>query len=58
LRGAFDKDIWVHNEQLHGFLVGQLVTFTLVINKHGHPQAVNLLPLSRMESDQARCFSV
>jgi len=58
LRGVFDKDIWVHKEQLHGFVVGQLVTFTVVINKHGHPQAVNLLPLASMESDQTLCFSV
>jgi len=58
LRGAFDKDVWVHNEQLHGFWVGQLVTFTVVISKRGHPQAVNLAPLACMEFDQTMCFSV
>jgi len=58
LRDFFDKDVWVHNEQLHGFLVGQLVTFTVVINRHGHPQAVNLMRLARMELDQTICLSV
>jgi len=58
LQEVFDKDVWVHNEQLHGFLVGQLVTFTVVINRHGHPQAVNLMRLARMELDQTICLSV
>jgi len=58
LREVFAKDMWVHKEQLHGFLIGQLVIFTVVINKHGHPQAVDLVSLACMEFDHPMCFSV
>jgi len=54
----FHKDVWVHKEQLHGFCVGQLVTFRVVINKRGHPQAVNLMQWDCMEFNQALPFSV
>jgi len=58
LREVFAKDMWVHKEQLHGFLIDQLVTFTVVINKRGHPQAVDLVSLACMEFDHPMCFSV
>jgi len=58
LQEVFDKDVWVHKQQLHGFIVGQLVSFKVVISNRGHPQAVKLLPLSCMEYNQGLCFSV
>jgi len=58
LQETFDKDVWVHKQQLHGFVVDQLVSFQVVLNKRGLPQAVNLLPLSCMEFNQGVGFSV
>jgi len=47
LRPRFNKDVWVHKEQLGHFEIGQLVSFMVIINKQGHPQAVSLLPVSK-----------
>jgi len=58
LWNVLSKDTWVHREQLRGFFVGQEVSFEVVINKDGHPQAVHLTSLARIEFDPNLCFSV
>jgi len=58
LHNAFSKDTWVHREQLRGFLIGQEVSFEVVINRDGHPQAVHLTSLEPIQSDPTLCFSV
>jgi len=58
LWNVFSKDTWVHREQLRGFFVGQEVSFEVVINKDGHPQAVHLTSLARIEFDPNLCYSV
>jgi len=40
----YGKDLWVHGEQISTFSVGDSVSFTLVLNKEGKPQAVDLQP--------------
>jgi len=49
LRARFNKDVWVHRVQLGHFGIGQLVSFKVIISKQGHPQAVNLLPVSNQQ---------
>jgi len=44
LRELYQKDVWVHRDQLGGFSVGDSVTFSVLINKNGYPQAKDLLP--------------
>ncbi|CAK9058831.1 unnamed protein product [Durusdinium trenchii] len=39
---AFGKDCWVHHQQIAGFREGDWVSFTLILNKDGNPQAVDL----------------
>ena len=39
---AFGKDCWVHHQQIGEFNEGDAVSFTLVLNKDGHPQAIDL----------------
>ncbi len=39
---AFGKDCWVHHQQIGEFNEGDAVSFTLVTNKDGHPQAIDL----------------
>eukprot|EP00435_Cladocopium_sp_Y103_P043530 s1410_g12.t1 len=39
---VFHKDCWVHHQQMGGFNEGDTVSFTVVMNKEGNPQAVDL----------------
>jgi len=58
LRELFHKDVWVHQEQLHAFWAGQLVTFEVVINEQHQLQAVNLRRWMPAGLKEALCFSV
>jgi len=49
LRARFNKDMWVHKEQLANFGIGQLVSFMVILNKQGHPQAVDLQPMTSQQ---------
>jgi len=51
MRVRFNKDVWVHKAQLGHFEIGQLVSFMVIINKQGHPQAVSLRPVSNQQHD-------
>eukprot|EP00928_Gymnodinium_smaydae_P030910 TRINITY_DN2284_c0_g2_i3.p1 TRINITY_DN2284_c0_g2~~TRINITY_DN2284_c0_g2_i3.p1 ORF type:complete len:1209 (+),score=162.76 TRINITY_DN2284_c0_g2_i3:61-3687(+) len=42
----YGKDIWVHAAQVGSFGVGDAVSFTLILNKDGNPQAIDLKPAS------------
>lgn len=39
---VFHKDCWVHHQQIGGFNEGDTVSFTVVMNKEGNPQAIDL----------------
>jgi len=41
--------VWVHKEQLANFGIGQLVSFMVILNKQGHPQAVDLQPMTSQQ---------
>jgi len=38
----YGKDLWVHGAQVGDFSVGATVSFSLILNKDGNPQAVDL----------------
>merc|ERR1711879_178467 len=40
----YGKDCWVHSQQMGSFVSGDEVSFTLMLNKDGHPQAIDLVP--------------
>merc|ERR1712113_933905 len=42
LRLQYNRDVWLHHEQLREFNVGDNVSFNMVLNKSGHPQAIEL----------------
>merc|ERR1719291_313454 len=42
LQQMYGRDVWVHHQQLNNFNVGDEVTFDMVLNKAGHPQAIDL----------------
>eukprot|EP00928_Gymnodinium_smaydae_P046979 TRINITY_DN31323_c0_g1_i1.p1 TRINITY_DN31323_c0_g1~~TRINITY_DN31323_c0_g1_i1.p1 ORF type:complete len:479 (-),score=61.92 TRINITY_DN31323_c0_g1_i1:49-1485(-) len=41
---VYGKDLWLHGDQKGNFEIGDPVSFTLVLNKDGNPQAVDLHP--------------
>jgi len=42
LHQTYGRDTWVHHQQIGSFSVGDEVSFTMTLNKQGHPQAVDL----------------
>jgi len=44
---AYGRDTWLHNAQLQHFQVGEMVEFTMTLNKTGNPQALDLAPPSQ-----------
>ncbi|CAE7590769.1 unnamed protein product [Symbiodinium sp. CCMP2592] len=41
----FTRDVYVHRNQLEGLQIGDEVTFTLMLNSKGEPQARNVMKL-------------
>jgi len=50
----YGKDVWTHQAQLGNFSEGDEVSFSLVLNKDGHPQAVNLVPAGGGKGKRAK----
>ena len=41
----FSRDVYVHRKQMEGLQIGDQVSFTLMLNSKGEPQARNVMKL-------------
>jgi len=55
---VYGRDTWLHHVQIQHFQPGQVVEFTMALNKEGHPQALELaLPAQRGKPAKRKSFS-
>lgn len=45
---VYGRDTWLHHAQVQHFQIGDLVRFTMALNKEGNPQALELTALTKM----------
>jgi len=55
VRAAHGGDVFLSDQELNGFMVGDWVSFTISFNKNGRPQAHELLPLQQGSAKGGKC---